>query len=168
MRSNKQTAIFAGGCFWCIESAFAHVDGVIRVMSGHAESKEEQGKKREAVRVAFDPSVVEYKELVRIFWLQIDPTDGGGQFYDRGFKYTTAIYVRDQKQKKIALESKEKVANSEKFKDEIATRIVEFESFENAEDAHQEYWKKYPERYRQYRVGSGREDYLKKAWGKKT
>ena len=167
----KQIATFAGGCFWCIDSAFSELKGVIKVTSGFTGGVEKKpsyelictGKTnhREAVEIQFDPKEISYKELLTVFWKNIDPTDDGGQFADRGFQYTTAIYYHDKEQKKIAEESKKEQDESGKYDKSIATSIEAAKEFYSAEKYHQQYYKKCPIKYKMYRVGSGREAYIK-------
>lgn len=171
-----EKATFAGGCFWCIESVFDELEGVKEAISGYTggETKEpsyqevSKGKTGhyEAVRVTFDTTKITYKELVEIFWHQIDPTDPGGQFADRGSQYRTAIFYHNKEQKKIAEKSKEKLEESAKFEEPIVTEIKEASKFYPAEDYHQDYYKTCPIRYQNYKVGSGRESFLKKTWKK--
>ena len=168
-------AIFAGGCFWCMESPYEDLPGVIEVVSGYTGGSEEDstydkvcsGKTGhlEAVQITYDPEKISYENLLEIFWRQIDPTDTGGQFHDRGDQYKTAILYFDEEQKKIAEDSKKKLENSGFFDGPIATRIISASEFFAAEEYHQDYYKKNPERYKLYRKGSGRESFLKKKWG---
>jgi peptide methionine sulfoxide reductase msrA/msrB len=173
-----EKATFAGGCFWCIESVFDELEGVKEAVSGYTGGKTKDptyqevstGKTGyyEAVQVTFDSDKIKYKELVEIFWQQIDPTDPGGQFADRGSQYKTAIFYHNEEQKKIAEESKKKLEESGKFDKPIVTEIKEASGFYPAEDYHQDYYKKCPLRYKTYKVGSGRESFLKKTWKKET
>lgn len=174
--SDLQQATFAGGCFWCIESAFAHLDGVIKVRSGftgghvanpsYDQLHQQDTGHYEAVRVWYDPKVITYKRLLEIYWLQIDPTDPDGQFADRGQEYRTAIFYHNQNQKRLAEKSKQELAASGKYDKDIVTQISPIGEFYQAEDYHQEYYKKNPTRYRLYRAGSGRDSYIKKTWGR--
>ena len=173
-----EKATFAGGCFWCIESAFDELEGVKEAVSGYTGGKTKNpayyevssGKTGhyEAVQVTFDTNKIKYKELVEIFWQQIDPTDPGGQFADRGSQYRTAIFYHNEKQKKAAEESKKTLEKSGKFDKPIVTEIKEASEFYPAEDYHQNYYKTCPIRYQNYKVGSGRESFLKKVWEKAT
>ena len=148
------TATFAGGCFWCIEPAYQETEGIIDAINGYAGGTESdasykqvakgQTKHREAVQVTYDPTKITYAELVEIFWRQIDPTDDGGQFTDRGFQYTTAIFYYNDGQKQVAEESKESLEKSTKFDKPIATQILPFSTFYPAEEYHQDYYKKVP------------------------
>ena len=167
-------AIFAGGCFWCMESPFEEIDGVIDVTSGYTgggtkdPTYEEVSSGRtghlEAIRIRFDPERVGYKELLDIFWRQVDPTDNGGQFVDRGKQYTSAIFYIDEEQKVSAKSSKSDLNDSGRFKNPVITPVIMAKTFYPAEDYHQDYYKKNPIRYKYYRYGSGRDKFLKKAW----
>jgi peptide methionine sulfoxide reductase msrA/msrB len=171
---NKAT--FAGGCFWCIESAFDETEGVKEAISGYTGGKTKNptyaevcsGKTGhyEAVLVTYDTNKITYKELVNIFWHQIDPTDPEGQFADKGSQYKTAIFYHNKEQKKIAEESKKKLEESGKFDKPIVTEIKEATEFYSAEDYHQDYYKTCPIRYQSYKFGSGRESFLKRIWKK--
>jgi len=172
--SKTETAIFAGGCFWCMEGPFEHLDGVLEVVSGYAggveksPSYEEVSSGRtghtESVKVVFDPARVNYEKLLETFWRQIDPTQVNGQFADKGPQYRTAIFYHSEEQRRLAEASKESLAASGKFDQPIATEIVPATSFYPAEDYHQDYYKKNPLRYKRYRAGSGREGYLERTW----
>lgn len=177
MDKNQKTevATFAGGCFWCTESDFEKVDGVLNVVSGysgghvmnptyHQVSAGNTGH-IESVRIYFDPTNVSYEELLEILWRNIDPTDNGGQFVDRGNQYRSAIFYHNESQKKLAEASKKKLADSGKFSKPIVTEIIPFEKFYEAEDYHQDYYKKNPLRYKYYRFNSGRDQFLDKVWG---
>lgn len=169
-------ATFAGGCFWCIESAFDETEGVKEAISGYtggktknptyAEVCSDKTGHYEAVQVTFDSNKISYKDLVEIFWQQIDPTDPTGQFADKGSQYKTAIFYHNEEQKKIAEESKKKLEASDKFDKPIVTEIKEAKEFYPAEDYHQDYYKTCPLRYKAYKIGSGRESYLKRVWEK--
>ena len=171
---NLPRATFAGGCFWCVESDFEKAVGVVKVVSGYTGGSEEDpaykdvsaGKTGhvEAVQVIYDPEKISYKELLDIFWRHIDPTDPGGQFADRGSQYVTAVFYHDDKQKRIALESKQKLEASGIFDKQIVTHIKEFNKFYEAEAYHQDYYKKNPIRYKMYRYGSGRDQFLENVW----
>jgi len=169
-------ATFAGGCFWCMEPPFENLDGVLEVVSGYSGGKEENPTyqqvsagstgHREVVQVVYDPSKVGYQELLEVFWRQIDPTDAGGQFADRGNQYETAIYYHDDEQKALAEKSRDELARSGRFDRPIVTEILAAGPFYPAEDYHQDYYKKNSTHYKSYRKGSGREGYLEKTWGK--
>jgi peptide methionine sulfoxide reductase msrA/msrB len=173
-----EKAAFAGGCFWCIESAFDELEGVKEAVSGYTGGKTKNptypevctGKTGhyEAVQVIFDSNKITYRELVEIFWQQIDPTDPTGQFADKGSQYKTAIFYHNEEQKKIAEESKKALEKSGKFDKPIVTEIKEASEFYPAEDYHQDYYKTCPLRYQNYKIGSGRESFLKRVWKKVT
>lgn len=169
-----ETAIFAGGCFWCMEPPFEKLDGVKEVVSGYIGGHEENPTYNdvsaggtghaEAVAIRYDPSVVSYDTLLKVFWRQIDPTDEGGQFVDRGSQYRSAIFYLNEEQKQKAEESRDKLEASERFEKPIVTEIVPAGMFYAAEKYHQDYYKKNPIRYKIYRFGSGRDSFLNKVW----
>lgn len=170
-------ATFAGGCFWCMEPPFEKLPGVVSVTSGYTGGKEPAPSYEqvsagrtghlEAVEVKYDPAVISYEYLLKVFWRQIDPTDDGGQFADRGKQYRTAIFVYDQKQRELAEASKRELEKSAIFKTPIVTPIRWAQPFYAAEDYHQDYYKKNPDHYKRYRSGSGREAFLESVWGKR-
>ena len=170
-----ETATFAGGCFWCVETAFENLDGVKKVVSGYSGGHVKNPTYEqvctgttghlESVQITFDPQLISFAELVDIFWRQIDPTDGGGSFVDRGSQYLSAIFYHDEAQKEIAESSKGELESSGIFDKPIATKIIPFTSFYPAEDYHQQYCKKNPTRYYSYRSASGRDQYIKSVWG---
>ena len=174
MPANSAAAVFAGGCFWCTESDFEKVDGVIEVISGYtggglAQPTYEQVSAGgtghvEAVRVIYDPSRVDYERLLEVFWRHVDPTDPGGQFVDRGAQYRSAIFYADATEKRLAEASRDRLAATGPFKKPIATQILPLGEFYPAEDYHQDYYKNNPLRYRYYRNASGRDQFLDKAW----
>ena len=159
LSENERVATIAGGCFWCIEAPFEKVQGVTKVISGYAggtKSNPTYGEVsggrtdyREAVQVYFDPEIISYSEVIDIFWKQFDPTDIGGSFGDRGFQYTSAIFYHNENQKEIAERSKKDLDNSGIFYEKIATPVIKFTTFYPAEDYHQDYYKKDPERYQE-------------------
>ncbi len=165
-------AIFAGGCFWCMEKPFDDLDGVLETTSGYTggeivdPSYEEVASGRtghiEAVQVEYDPSKVSYGELLDVFWRNIDPLDGGGQFCDRGQQYSSAIFYGNANQEKLALESKQSI--STQFEDSIATEVVPLSRFFAAEEYHQNYYKKNPLRYKFYRFNCRRDNRLNELW----
>jgi peptide methionine sulfoxide reductase msrA/msrB len=171
---NTRTAFFAGGCFWCTEADFEKVEGVIEAVSGYtggsmADPTYEQVSAGgtghiESVKVVYDPAKVSYEALLEAFWKSIDPTDAEGQFVDRGSQYRSAIFYADETQKRLAEESKKKLEDSGRFDKPIATEILPLGDFYLAEAYHQDYYKKNPIRYRFYRSGSGRDQFLKAAW----
>jgi peptide methionine sulfoxide reductase msrA/msrB len=170
-----ETAIFAGGCFWCMTPPFEKLPGVVKVISGYTGGHTKnptyedyaEGGHIEAVEVLYDPSKITYSQLLDVFWRQIDPTDGGGQFVDRGPQYRSAIFYLDDKQKELAEKSREDLSRSGRFKKPIVTEILKASVFYPAEGYHQDYYKKNPIRYEFYRYRSGRDQFLEKVWGKK-
>jgi peptide methionine sulfoxide reductase msrA/msrB len=172
---NYKVATFAGGCFWCTESDLEKVPGVLKVVSGYTGGFKENPTYEEvctgrtghleAVQVYYDPSRVAYEQLLDVFWRHIDPTDEGGQFVDRGSQYRSAIFYHDEEQKALAEKSIDALARSGKFKKPVATQILPLAKFYEAEDYHQDYYKKSPSRYQIYRSNSGRDQFLKKTWG---
>ncbi len=169
-----EKALFAGGCFWCMEKPFEELDGVLSVTSGYAGGTTENptyenygaGGHTEVVEVAYDPQKISYGRLLDVFWRQIDPTDAGGQFVDRGREYISAIFVSNEEQRKAALASKQKLAASGILKGPIVTPILDAPRFWKAEEYHQDYYKNNPIRYKFYRSGSGRDDFLRTTWAK--
>ncbi len=169
-----EIATFAGGCFWCMEHPFEKLDGVLLVVSGYTGGNEENPTYREVasgstghaevIQITYDPSKITYSDLLDVFWRLIDPTDAGGQFVDRGRQYRTAIFYHNEEQKRLAEESKSALERSGLFDRPIVTEIVPASTFYPAEDYHQDYYKKNPERYEGYRSGSGRDQYLDRIW----
>lgn len=171
-----QKAIFAGGCFWCMEADFEKISGVRSVISGYIggtgpdPTYEDYGAKGyiEAVEVIYDSSVITYERLLNYFWRSIDPTDGGGQFCDRGHEYTTAIFYTTEEQKNLAERTKAALNRSGTLKAAVQTMILEAGQFYPAEDYHQDYYNKNPIRYKFYRFRCGRDSRLEEVWGKDT
>ena len=173
-----RTAIFAGGCFWCTEADFEKVDGVIDAISGYTGGKEvnptyeqvSSGRTGhvEAVEVIYDPEKVSYAQLLDVFWRHVNPTDDGGQFVDRGPQYKSAIFFGSEAEHQLAEASKEQLAASGRFDKPIVTLIEPAGPFYPAEDYHQNYYKKNPIRYKWYRSGSGRDQFLEEAWRKEV
>jgi peptide-methionine (S)-S-oxide reductase len=169
------SAVFAGGCFWCMEPPFDALDGVLSTTSGYTgghlerpsyEQVSEGGTgHREAVRVEYDPARISYSKLLEVFWRNVDPLDGGGQFCDRGPQYASAIFTADAEQRRLAEASKRELAQSKRFAPPIATEILDTGPFYPAEDYHQDYARKNPLRYRFYRSGCGRDARLEAVWG---
>jgi peptide methionine sulfoxide reductase msrA/msrB len=169
-------ATFAGGCFWCTEADFEKLPGVVKVVSGYAGGEKENPTYGEvssgttghveAIQVYYDPSKITYGELLDFFWKHIDPTDKGGQFVDRGLQYRSAIFYHDEEQEGLAEKSKEELDKSGRFNKPVVTEIVRFTKFYDAEEYHQDYYKKHSLKYSFYRNGSGRDQFLRKAWGK--
>jgi len=169
------TATFAGGCFWCMESPFEKLEGVKEVISGYTGGKKENPTYEEvsagttghaeAIQITYDPAKITYAKLLDVFWKQINPADAGGQFADRGSQYRSAIFYHNNEQKQLAVQSKEQLQKSGRFQQPIATEILPASRFYPAEDYHQDYYKKNPANYKRYRNGSGREQFLEKTWG---
>lgn len=169
-------ATFAGGCFWCLETAFEGFPGVIAVISGYTggtepdPTYEEVSSGRtghaEAVQVRFDPARVSYARLLDRFWTSIDPTQAGGAFCDVGEQYRSAIYWHDESQRTLAEESKAALVASGRLPGQVVTEIAKAGPFHHAEEYHQDFWKKNPLRYRAYRAGCGRDRRLEEIWGK--
>lgn len=170
-----QLATFAGGCFWCMVKPFDEQPGILSVLSGytggHVENPtyeqvcSETTGHLEAVQITFEPENYSYENLVRLYFTLIDPTDAGGQFFDRGESYTTAIFVHDEQQREIAEKVKVELNSSGKFKQPVAVKILEAKPFYLAEDYHQYYYKKNPAHYNRYSVGSGRAGFIEQHWG---
>jgi len=173
-KEGLQKATFAGGCFWCMEKPFESLDGVISVTSGYTGGTTSEpnyenyasGGHIEAVEILFDPRKISYEKLLDVFWRQIDPTDAEGQFGDRGHAYTTAIFYHNEEQRLQAEESKKRLEARKIFDKPIVTRVWAASIFYAAEDYHQDYYRKNPLRYRLFRYGSGRDQFLEKIWGK--
>lgn len=169
------TAVFAGGCFWCMEPPFDKLDGVLSTTSGYAgghvpnpsyEQVTAGGTgHREALQVIFDPERVSFEELLEVFWVNVDPVDDGGQFCDRGFSYTTAIFARNSEQARLAESSKSEIG--EKLGAPVVTPVVTDAAFYPAEDYHQDYYQKHSIRYRYYRWACGRDGRLEELWGER-
>jgi peptide-methionine (S)-S-oxide reductase len=176
--SGIETAVFAGGCFWCEETAFEGKPGVISVISGYAggnvpnptydEVSSGRTGHAESVQVTFDPKKTTYADLLKIFWVNADPTDSGGQFCDRGNQYRSEIFYANETQKKLAEHSKQEVIRTKTFSATIVTPITPLKQFYPAEDYHQDFYKKNPIRYETYRLGCGRDSRLKELWGSAT
>lgn len=172
------TAIFAGGCFWCMESQFEGLPGVRSVVSGYTgghkanptyeEVCEHRTGHYEAVRIAFDPAVTSYAKLLEHFWHGVDPTQADGQFCDLGESYRTAIFFRNEAQKRAALGSRETLRKSGRLKGAIVTEVRPAKTFWVAEDYHQDFHLRQPERYRAYRESCLRDRRLKALWGEKA
>ncbi len=171
-------ATFAGGCFWCTEAAFEQLDGVYEVISGYTGGSEQDPTYEqvssgttghaEAVQVSYDPLRIGYDELLDLYWRQIDPTDAGGQFVDRGAQYRTVVFYHDDEQRAMAEASRDALAESGRFDAPIVTDIVAAGPFYRAEEYHQDFYKKAPERYESYRAGSGHDPFLESIWGEET
>src|SRR4030095_1661222 len=172
-----KTAVFAGGCFWCIQPAFDKAPGVIKTTVGYCGGTEpnptyelvgsEKTKYRESIEIVYDPAKISYDQLLDIYWKQIDPTQADGQFTDVGPSYRAAIFYGSDEEKKIAEASKQKLASSAKFKKPIVTEILPAMKFWPAEAYHQKYSEKNPEHFEAFEHGSGRVSFQKKNWGDK-
>jgi peptide-methionine (S)-S-oxide reductase len=168
-------ATFAGGCFWCVESDFDKVDGVISTTSGYIGGKttnptyDQVSSKNtghyEAVEIVFDPKKVSYEQLVEFFWRTIDPTDAGGQFCDKGAPYKTAVFAHDAAQLKAAQMSRDALEKNKPFKAAVVSEVLNAATFYRAEEYHQDYYVKNPVRYKYYRTSCGRDARLKALWG---
>ena len=173
----EHTAIFGGGCFWCMEPPFEQQAGVIEVVAGYTGGLQDEATYEqvssgrtdhiESVRVRYDPEQVSYRELLDIFWRQIDPTDGGGQFADRGSHYKTAIFYSSDEQRLAAEQSKKELGNSGIFDRPIVTALLPAQPFYEAEEYHQDYYQKNVLHYSAYKKGSGREAFIEKTWAEK-
>jgi len=169
----EQKAVFAGGCFWCMEKPFEHLPGVSAVISGYTGghtvnptyANYAQGGHVEVIEISFDPQKISYRQLLDVYWRQINPTDAGGQFVDRGPQYASAIYYLDTEQKTEAGASKAVMDASGRFGKPIVTPIKPAATFYPAEEYHQDFYSKNPVRYWYYRSRSGRDDYLESIWG---
>jgi peptide-methionine (S)-S-oxide reductase len=169
-------ATFAGGCFWCMESPFDAVPGVYSTTSGYAGGRVKDPTydqvssgstgHAESLQVAYDPNRVSYEQLLDVYWHNVDPTDKGGQFCDRGNQYRSAIFYADEAQKTAALESKRALEAQKRLAQPIVTEIVPLAAFYAAEEYHQDYYRKNPVRYRFYRLNCGRDFVLERLWGK--
>lgn len=171
-----KSAIFAGGCFWCMQPAFDSVKGVLKTVVGYAGGKVEnpsyelvssgQTKHAEAIHITYDSGIIGYESLLNIFWRNIDPLASNRQFCDVGYQYRSAIFAADATELKTAIESKKKLEKSGRFSKPIATQIIQSSTFYPAEDYHQNYYKKNPVRYKFYRYSCGRDARLKELWSK--
>lgn len=174
-RERYERATFAGGCFWCMVKPFTEMEGVIKVVSGYTGGCKDNPTYEEVcfgttghyegVQITFDPDLLSYRELLDMFWQQIDPTDEGGQFFDRGSSYRTAIFYHNETQKQKAEASKRAIEESARFDKPIATKILPVSVFYPAEEYHQDYHKKNPVHYTRYRAGSGRDSFIEEYWG---
>jgi methionine-S-sulfoxide reductase len=168
------TAVFAGGCFWCIQPAFDKATGVIKTVVGYCGGSEqnpsyqlvtsEKTNYRESIEITYDPTKISYGQLLDIYWRQIDPTQADGQFTDIGPSYRAAIFYGNAAEKKIAEASKAKLATSGKFKKPIVTEILPAMKFWPAEDYHQKYYRQNPEHFEAFEEGSGRASFKNKTW----
>ncbi len=171
-------ATFAGGCFWCMEPPFEKLNGVVSVTAGYGGGTApnptyEQVSSghtgyAESVQIVYDPSKITYAQLLDAFWMNVDPTTSNAQFADHGSQYRTAVFYHTEEQQRLAEASRDQLQRSGKFDKPIVTEIVSATTFYLAEDYHQDYYKKNPIRYKLYRAGSGREEFLKKVWGEQA
>ncbi len=174
-KTKLETATFAGGCFWCMEPPFDKIKGVISTTSGYTGGQKKDptyeevsaGKTghAESMQVLYDPSVVSYSKLLDVYWHNVDPTMANRQFCDWGSQYRSAIFYHNESQKKEAEESKKKLEQMQRFQGKIVTEIVELKDFYPAEEYHQDFYKKNPDRYKSYRSGCGRDKRLEELWG---
>ncbi|MDH3394218.1 MAG: peptide-methionine (S)-S-oxide reductase MsrA, partial [Desulfobulbaceae bacterium] len=166
-------ATFAGGCFWCMEKPFQSLPGVESVVSGYmggttlnpTYENYSSGGHIEVIEISYDPTRITYQQLLDVFWRQIDPTDGDGQFVDRGHAYSSGIFVHDDTQRRLAEASKQAIIDRAIFAKPIVTPILDIAPFYPAEEYHQDYYQKNPLRYKYYRNGSGRDHFLDNIWG---
>lgn len=175
--AHLEKATFAGGCFWCMEPPFKKLPGVQKVVSGYTGGQKENPSYEEvcsgatghceAVEIHFDPSEIGYKELLDVFWQNIDPTTPNQQFADVGTQYRTAVFYHNEEQRRLAEESKRRLEKSGRFSRPLVTEITPASSFYPAEEYHQNYHTKNPLHYQMYSQGSGRGRYLREAWGAK-
>ncbi|MGQ0793255.1 MAG: peptide-methionine (R)-S-oxide reductase MsrB [Deltaproteobacteria bacterium] len=170
-----EKATLAGGCFWCMEPPFEKLDGVKEVISGYTGGQKENPTYEqvsaggtghiESVEVIYDPAKISYSDILKVFWMQIDPTDPSGQFVDRGPQYRSAIFYHSDEQKRVAEKSKRELEKSGRFPKPIVTELIKAETFYRAEEYHQDFYKKSSIRYKYYRYNSGRDQFIKKTWG---
>lgn len=172
---NYEKAVFAGGCFWCMQPPFDKLDGVITTTSGYTGGPEENptykqvsyGKTghTEAVEIIFDPQIITYDQLLDVYWMNVNPTDAAGQFVDRGTQYRPGVYYNGDEQKQALIASKNKLEKSGRYDKPIVIEIAPAGAFWDAEEYHQMYYKKSSTHYKMYRFGSGRDQYIQKIWG---
>ncbi|OXS62075.1 peptide-methionine (S)-S-oxide reductase MsrA [Rossellomorea vietnamensis] len=175
--NDREVATFAGGCFWCMVKPFDELPGIIDVVSGysggHLENPSYEDIKAggsghyEVVQITYDPALFPYERLLELYWPQIDPTDDGGQFHDRGEQYRTAIFYHNEHQKQLAEESKHTIEESGRFKKPIVTKVLPASTFYPAEEYHQKFYKTNPEEYKQDRAKSGRDEFIDGHWKNK-
>ena len=175
-QAETRTAIFAGGCFWCMQPPFDQAKGVIQTVVGYTGGSKETAnynlvsahktQHREAIQVTYDPAQISYDQLLDIFWHNINPTQADGQFHDIGLSYQAAIYYGNEEEKKLADASKARLDKSRQFDKPVVTEILPAKPFYPAEDYHQKYYLKNPADFEAYHIGSGRVSFLEKIWGK--
>lgn len=173
--ATTQRAIFAGGCFWCMQPPYDNAKGIVKTVVGYTGGSAEDAnyekvsahrtKHREAIEVTYDPAQISYDQLLDIFWRQINPTQADGQFHDIGLSYQAAIFYGNEEEEKAAEASKDKLAKSGKFSKPIVTEILPVQPFYAAEEYHQKYYLKNSADFEAYHVGSGRVSFLEKIWG---
>ncbi|WP_027634048.1 peptide-methionine (S)-S-oxide reductase MsrA [Clostridium hydrogeniformans] len=171
---NFKIATFAGGCFWCIVEKFKSYEGVLDTRVGYTggdisnptykEVKSQESGHYEAIQIAYNPEKIDYEKLLWIFWTQIDPTDDGGQFIDRGSSYKTAIFYSNEEEKSLAEKTKNHIEESGEFSKPIVTKVLPLGEFYDAEDYHQDFFIKNPIEYAKERKESGRDEYIKEHW----
>ncbi len=176
LEPGQAEAVFAGGCFWCMEKPFDKLPGVISTTSGYTggeidgpsykEVSMHQTRHYEALRVVYDPKVVDYAHLLQVFWHNIDPTQGNGQFCDKGDQYRSAVFTNDPEERKLALQSKQAV--QQELGQDVVTLVLPAKTFWMAEDYHQDFYLKNPDHYTRYRTGCGRDQRLEALWGDKA
>lgn len=174
--ATAKTAIFAGGCFWCMQQPFDQVRGVVKTVVGYTGGSASDAtyekvsahktQHRESIEVTYEPAQVSYEQLLDVFWRNINPTQADGQFHDIGLSYQAAIYYGNGQEKQIAEASKKRLAESGKFDKPIVTEILPAMKFYPAEEYHQKYYLKNPAEYEAYHVGSGRVAFLERIWSK--
>ncbi len=168
--NNYEKATFSGGCFWCMQPPFDNLDGVISTTVGYTGGLEKsptyddvclgRTEHLESVQIIYDPSLISYEKLLDVFWINVNPTDGAGQFVDRGMHYRTAIFYHSEEQKLTAQESKKKLGETDRYPSPIVTEIKPAMEFYPAEDCHQNFYEKNPIGYTSYKMGSGRGSYI--------
>ncbi|MEX2443913.1 MAG: peptide-methionine (S)-S-oxide reductase MsrA [Alkalispirochaeta sp.] len=175
LEDDEAAAVLAGGCFWCMEPPYDKLDGVVETISGYTGGRVENPTYQQVVRtntghyeaviVVYRPEEVSYEELLKVFWVNIDPLDAGGQFCDRGSSYRSAIFYRTGEQRDAAEASKAELQESGRLRGDVVTEVLRAEEFYVAEEYHQNYYRKNPLRYRTYRSGCGRDARLRQLWG---
>ncbi|TMW73467.1 peptide-methionine (S)-S-oxide reductase MsrA [Alteribacter natronophilus] len=178
MSKHREKAVFAGGCFWCMVKPFDELPGIDNVVSGYTgghkvnpsyeEVQTGETGHYEAVEITYDPELFSYKELLDLYWPQIDPTDDGGQFFDRGPQYRTAVFYFSEDQREAALASRDAIDQSGRFSKPVVTKILPAQTFYPAEDKHQKFYRKNPEKYRRERTESGRESFIQNHWNEES
>src|SRR3989344_8503502 len=174
INKSYETITLAGGCFWCTEAYFQEEEGIIDAVSGYAGGDEASAsylivskgttKHREAVQITYDPNIISTEKVLDIYWSHIDPTDTEGQFADKGFQYTTAIFYQNEEQEMVARDAKMRLEKSGVFDKPIRTEILAFSTFFKAEEYHQDYYKKASAHYELYKRGSGRAGFVEETW----